>query len=1363
MKEVVDAFFSEVSLVHQHINSYNDFIEVLLPNIVNEYETAIIGDNREYRVCIGNIQYTNPSHTETDGVSRAIFPNEARLRNLTYQTSILVDISIENDEETTRFDRCLLCKMPVMLLSTLCNLKTTLSTTVQHNHECEHDMGGYFIVNGCEKVLIAQEKMNNNQIYVFKKKSPSKFSHVAEIRCIREQDIKSTSTFVAHLTHPNSVNERVIRIQSPFTKSDVPIFVFFYLLGCDRDYILSQFKTIDKNDLLPSLDETVVNDQESAIEFISTKLVYASFSHDLFIKEMFPHVDNKAGKIQLLVYMIEKLIDCGNDRIPEDDRDHFKNKRVDMSGQLLANLFRQLFRRMYKEFLSGCAKSLKAGKIFNVNHILKTKIITNGIKYSLSTGNWGVGSQNVRTGVSQVLNRLTYASALSHLRRVNSPIGKDGKLTGPRQLHNSQWGKLCPAETPEGQACGLVKNLSMMACISRQTNSTYLKDFLRTSNLTQSVKLFVNGDLVGSTDIPNKTYERLREFKRSGTVAFDTSIAMDTSKCEIRVHTDAGRICRPLFVVSSGSQKLVYEEFSQDKSKTGSFMSLLVNGIVEIVDSDEEENLLIAMFVHDLEKGTLKYTHCEINPAMILGVCASTIPFPDHNQSPRNTYQSAMGKQAIGMYALNYQERFDTLSHVLTYPQKPLVQTAASDFLNVNDLPSGQNAIVAIACYGGFNQEDSIIMNQSSIDRGLFRSVFYRTYKDELKSSQKEHWGSDHTECSGMRLAHYDKLEDDGLVSPGVAIDGNDVLIGKTVLHTDDKRDVSTIARHNEDGIIDKTMITTTESGSSMVKVRVRKTKIPTIGDKFCYTPDHEFLTLLRGWVPVDCVRLGEPVLTLDPETNSMAYEPVLEVHAYPVVQETMYEVNSPSVSLRTTMNHRMYVKAVTSYELVKAEEITGDVRYLKNCNKGFLDLEKYTLPPMPVPNKRNFVDFLFFYGVWTTSAGCVSENIIQLQINPLVLVRCGLYPQITENGLLIFEDACLAEFLKETPRTRLPEWCFRLSAHHSGALLKGIMTDNNVWTRIFANDVQQLALHAGKNLDMKKTHHGGGYRPLVTDCMTPLVSDHDVSRPVFSGTVHCVTVRTGIVHVRRNMRSVWCGNSARHGQKGTIGMTYTQEDMPFSMQTGMTPDIIINPHAIPSRMTIGQLLECISGKVGCFDGELKDATAFNTTHDQEGIYDALHKKGYQRHGNETLINGMTGRVMDHAIFMGPTYYQRLKHMVDDKIHSRGRGPVQVLTRQPVEGRSRDGGLRVGEMESTAIQAHGSASFLRERLFFQSDAYRVFVCKKCGLMATGNMKINRYYCEACKVPDVVQIHIPFATKLLFQELMSVGVTPRIMV
>lgn len=1345
-KQVVDAFFRDVSLVHQHIQSYNDFVEVLLPNIVREYETAIIGDNKEYKVSVTNVKYTRPSHTETDGVFRTIFPNEARLRNLTYQTSVLADISIESEQETTRFDRCTLCKLPVMLRSTLCNLESSLST-VQHNHECEHDTGGYFIINGCEKVLIAQEKMNNNQLYVFKKKPPSKFSHSAEIRCIREQDIKSTSTFVAHLTYPNSVNERVIRMQSPFTKNEVPVFVFFYLLGCEtKDQILDLFTTIDKKELLPSLDETVVHDKESAIEFISSKLVFSSYSHDLFLKELFPHVENLDGKIQLLVYMIEKLVDCGNDRIQEDDRDHFKNKRIDMSGQLLANLFRQLFRRMYKEFLSGCAKSLKSGKIFNVHHILKTKIVTNGIKYSLSTGNWGIGSQNVRTGVSQVLNRLTYASALSHLRRVNSPIGKDGKLTGPRQLHTSQWGKVCPAETPEGQACGLVKNLSMMACVSRQTNSTYLKSFLRTQDLTRTVKIFVNGDLIGSTDTPYPIYQELRALKRSGTLALDTSIVLDTSKLELRVHTDAGRICRPLFVVHPETGGLVYDHFQ--KASKMSFMELLVNGILEWIDSDEEENAWIAMFPKQLKEPDHKYTHCEIDPSMILGVCASVIPFPDHNQSPRNTYQSAMGKQAIGMYALNYQERFDTLSHVLTYPQKPLVQTAASDLLNVNDLPSGQNAIVAIACYSGFNQEDSIIMNQSSIDRGLFRSVFYRTYKDELKSTQKEYWG----QCEnngGMRLAQYDKLEEDGLVSPGVTIEGNDVLIGKTVQqqYTDDPRDASTITRHNEDGIVDKTMITTTESGSSMVKVRVRKTKIPTIGDKFCYTPDHEILTA-HGWVPMDRVRVGEHVLILDPEQNTMAYEPVLETHRYPVHDEPMYTVETPHVSLCTTMNHRMYVRSRSElrFSLVPAESIQGDAHHRKNHPSG-LRFDMYTLPPMPVPEKRNFVDFLFVYGAWVSCGFVGNGNTMcfrpesGLELLVKSLVRCGLVPRIEDDWVFLTNDN-LSAFVD--PAVPFPDWCFRLSAYHSLALLKGLGVSKRI---DFTNEIQRIAIHAGTNIDPV-------HEPLVR-------ADQDVSITTFSGTVHCVTVRTGIVHVRRKMRSVWCGNSARHGQKGTIGMTYTQEDMPFSMQTGMTPDIIINPHAIPSRMTIGQLLECIAGKVGCFEGKIHDATAFRSEHNQQEIYDALHKMGYQRHGNETLVNGMTGKVMEHAIFMGPTYYQRLKHMVDDKIHSRGRGPVQVLTRQPVEGRSRDGGLRVGEMESTAIQAHGSASFLRERLFFQSDAYRVFVCKKCGLMATGNMRTNRYYCEACKVPDVAQVHIPFATKLLFQELMSVGVTPRI--
>ena len=1340
--KIIEQFFKEHTLVLQHIQSYNDFIEVLLPNIVYEYQTAIIGDNKEYKVSLSNVQCTKPANNESDGVVRHVYPNEARLRNLTYQTTVTVDIEIDSGNEVSRFAQCTLCKLPVMLRSKLCNL-TTIQATLDHPNECEHDQGGYFIINGCEKVLISQEKMNNNQIYVFNKKGPGKFSHVAEIRCIRENDIKSTSTFVAHLTYPNHSNERVIRLQSPFTKTEIPIFVVFLLFGVSKDKILPMFTNVDPDELTASFEELPEEDPE---EYIATKLIYNTYSKELFVREFFPHVDNQEAKMHLLVYMIEKLIMCGNGDISEDDRDHFKNKRIDMSGQLIANLFRQMFRRMYKEFLSGCAKSLKSGKIFNVNHLLKTKIITNGIKYSLSTGNWGVGVQNIRTGVSQVLNRMTYASSLSHMRRINSPVGKDGKMTGPRHLHNSHWGKVCPAETPEGQSCGLVKNMSMMACVSRNTSSVFVKNFMRarTGSFACTVKAFVNGDLIGSTDTPLELVSDLRALKRSGAISFDTSIVNDFTKLEIRVHTDAGRVCRPLLVCQDGKPLIEGREVL-------SFSDMLMKGLIDVVDADEEENLYVAMFQKDI---TREHTHCEIHPSMILGVCASSIPFPDHNQSPRNTYQSAMGKQAIGVYALNYQSRFDTLSHVLTYPQKPLVQTKMSDLLNVNDLPSGQNAIVAIACYSGYNQEDSVIMNQSAIDRGLFRSVFYRTYKDELKTqgaTTKETW--EHNEdANGMRLANYDKIENDGLVAPGDAIDGNDVLIGKTVSsETSDKRDTSTIARHNEDGIVDKVLLTSSDSGANMVKVRVRKTKIPMIGDKFCYTPDHEILTD-KGFRSIHSVMVNDLVLVYDPKDHTMAYEPVECVHRYEVENEPIYNVNNHNVSLATTLNHRMFVCIESDYQLVEARKLQRlpSVKYKTNCEKG-LRFDQHKVPPMPVPNKRNFMDFLELYGIFLTSGRVVRDIVV---IENLYAVfssrRCGFSPVVCRHTVFV-RDQEFADFCA-TPQN---DWCFRLSVLHSQRLLHGMFQKKshiNIGSEPFAGFIQRLAIHAGASV----RRHGNVMSLSIVN--SPLVLRNQTGITYHTGTVHCVTVRTGVVYMRRNGLGVWCGNSARHGQKGTIGMTYTQEDMPFSMHTGMSPDIIINPHAIPSRMTIGQLMECVSGKVGCFDGQIKDATAFN---DQESVYKALHDMGYQRHGNEVLVNGMTGQMMDHAIFMGPTYYQRLKHMVDDKIHSRGRGPVQVLTRQPVEGRSRDGGLRVGEMESWSMYGHGSAAFLRDRLFFQSDAYRIFVCKKCGLMATGDIKNKRYYCSACNVPDVAQVQLPFATKLLYQELMSVGVTPRI--
>ena len=1079
--------FESMTLVQQHIDSYNNLIDVMLPYIIYENKMTHIGEDKDYQIIIENYRVEQPIHTEVnDGVQNIIYPHDCRIRGITYYAHVYIDIIIKSikEEQETRFNQCLLCKFPVMVKSKICNL----SIYQTNKHECEYDNGGYFIVNGSEKVMISQEKMSNNHVYVFSKKPPNKYSHIGEIRCSKD-DYKSTNTFTLKVTYPNSKNEVFLRLFNSMFKNDIPVIVFYYLLGYTTHKSIVDLFQI-KNDsiqdyILHSLSETpTVVCEDTAWEYIKARMVYVNYDRAYVIKELFPHITKHEHKVKLLTYFIVRVLGCVNGIITEDDRDHFKNKRVDMSGYLLAGLFRQLFRRTFKEFISGASKYLKMGKIFNVNHILKNKIITNGIKYSLSTGNWGVGNvQNIRTGVSQVLNRLTYSSSLSHLRRLNSPIGRDGKLTGPRFLHNSHWGKVCPAETPEGQTCGLLKNMSLMTYISVSTDSKYIKELIQeqeqyddtTDTVTNQVKyhVFVNGDLILLTSEPYKYSKLIRHKRRTGHIASDVTVVCDSRLLEVRVHTDAGRICRPLIVVNPKGEIELTEHILE--SKKYKWNDLLINGYIEYIDGEEEENLWIAMKPENLLPG---HTHCEIHPSFILGVCASMIPFSDHNQSPRNTYQSAMSKQAVGMYCMNYQERFDTLAHILVYPQKPLVNTATADIIHTDALPYGQNAIVAIASYAGYNQEDSIIMNQSSIDRGMFRTVFYRTYKEEIKTQSgcvKETIEKPDENTSGIKLADYKYLDEDGLIEPGCVVEGNKVIIGKTMhnLSEEDsfKTDASTISRQCESGIVDSVLYTTNEYGSSLVKVRVRSVRTPVIGDKF----------------------------------------------------------------------------------------------------------------------------------------------------------------------------------------------------------------------------------------------------------------------------------------------------SARHGQKGTIGMTFREEDMPFCPKTGMKPDIIINPHAIPSRMTVGQLLECIFGKVASLDGKTKDATPFeHDRSDIDNIYKELEKHGYQKHGNETLINGMTGKTLPHSIFMGPTYYQRLKHMVDDKIHSRSHGPVQVLTRQPVEGRARDGGLRCGEMERDAMISHGAASFLRDRLFYNSDAYQVHVCKLCGLFAVGDIKNKKYYCKSCNSPEVVVTTLPFATKLLFQELTSIGVCPRIL-
>ncbi|KAF8320547.1 DNA-directed RNA polymerase II subunit RPB2 [Cantharellus anzutake] len=1157
---VITSFFDEKGLVRQQLDSFDEFVQNTMQELVDENADLVLDqgaqysgehDNnaRRYEIHFGQIYLSRPTIIEGDGSVVPVFPQESRLRNLTYSAPLYVDmtkavfvpdpsssgnsgeiewIPADTSNPVEQVNSVWIGKVPIMLRSQFCILHGLSERELYDLNECPYDQGGYFIINGSEKVLIAQERMAANHVYVFAKAQPSPVSFLAEVRSAVEKGGKTISTMQVKMYHrnPQKTLGNVIRATLPYIRDDIPIWVVFRALGITSDRDILEHICYDSNDtqmvemLKPCIDEGfVIQEREVALDLIGkrgtttglTKDKRLRYAQEILQKEMLPHISMNEGseskKAFFFGYMIHRLLLAALERRELDDRDHFGKKRLDLAGPLLASLFRMLFRKLTKDVYRHLQKCVETHKEFTIGQAVKPSTITNGLKYSLATGNWGdqKKAMSSKAGVSQVLNRYTFASTLSHLRRCNTPLGRDGKIAKPRQLHNTHWGM--------GQACGLVKNLSLMACISVGSISAPVIEFLQEWGLESleensahgnATKVFVNGVWLGvHRDAPNLV-KTLRRLRRKDDISSEVSIVRDIRERELRLYTDAGRVCRPLFIVEDQQLMLKKEHINKlnDRNATQPYKwsDLVRDGVIELLDAEEEETVMICMTPDDLENSRTNaatagyvsnvgasdhdvaarirstmtahtWTHCEIHPSMILGICASIIPFPDHNQSPRNTYQSAMGKQAMGIYLTNFQVRMDTMANILYYPQKPLATTRSMEYLRFRELPAGQNATVAILCYSGYNQEDSVIMNQSSIDRGLFRTGLLT-----LEEFEKP------TRDTTLRMKHgtYEKLEDDGLIAPGTGVVGEDIIIGKTAplppdseelgqrLRTHTRRDVSTPLKSTENGIVDQVLITTNAEGLKFVKIRIRATRVPQVGDKF----------------------------------------------------------------------------------------------------------------------------------------------------------------------------------------------------------------------------------------------------------------------------------------------------ASRHGQKGTVGITYRHEDMPFTAE-GITPDLVINPHAIPSRMTIGHLIECLLSKLATLIGNEGDATPF-TELTVESVSQLLRQHGYHSRGLEVMYHGHSGKKLQAQVYLGPTYYQRLKHMVDDKIHARARGPVQILTRQPVEGRSRDGGLRFGEMERDCMISHGIAGFLKERLFDASDAYRLHVCDICGLTAIANLKKQQFECRACKNKVAVsQLYIPYAAKLLFQELQAMNIAARL--
>jgi DNA-directed RNA polymerase subunit B len=837
---LVKKYLKEHSLVESNIVSYDNFIEHRMQEIVDELNESVPKEE-DIEIRLGKIRVGRPQIVEADGSTHLITPAEARIRGLTYSAPVTVEVTVKQAEQLESHN-VEIGKIPVIVKSNVCNLSGMTKEQLVENYIDPIEPGGYFIINGNERVIVMTEDLAENQPFIEKSKNG-----------VMLRLFSKRGSYRIPITITEST-DKVIEVS--FSRfRNIPIIVILKALGLKKESDIAKYIGVENDSLIVNLYEfaNIQNEEDAMIKIAEQTSLQGTKKEILDrIKQrldsyLLPHIglkkENRVEKAITLCKLMKQFYMSKDSPENLTDKDHYANKRVRMSGDLLADLFRINMNILLRDVQHSLQKIQKRKKFYSIKTIAKSTLFTHRIESAIATGNW-IGE---RTGVTQNMDKTNYLAILSQLQRVSSMLPGEQENFLARTLHPTHYGRFCPVETPEGTEIGLRKNLASLAKISTRVELT--KEKLSTTLMSLGMKnegngsdIFFNGRFMGTTDNHTDLISKIKEIRRKGELPFELSIRYNKLLDNIILSTEVGRVMRPLIVVENGFSKITEEHIRLLKEDVLKWDDLLKNGIIEYLDTAEEENALVALHSADITK---EHTNLEIDKIDLLGIVTSLVPYANYDQSSRLNRGSKTQKQGLGLYAANFHCRIDTDVNILHYPQKPIVRSFVYDTLNVH--PAGQNVIVAVMTHEGYNIEDALILNRGSVDRGLGRSTYYRPYtsvelnyagglKDEIVIPEKD--------VSGYRTEEsYKYLEDDGIVSPEAALKSGDVVIGKTSppkflsevreISIKAKKEASSVIRQEEQGIVDAVFITEDSQGNKVVRVKTRDLRIPELGDKF--------------------------------------------------------------------------------------------------------------------------------------------------------------------------------------------------------------------------------------------------------------------------------------------------------------------------------------------------------------------------------------------------------------------------------------------------------------------------------------------------------------------------------------------------